>query len=177
MAFNLTRALCNRSLVNNVGLHKISPQLLNSARCITMKVMKAPAESTESHEEKNLRMNRPQSPHLTIYKMQLTSVLSITHRATGMALTGYAAILGLGAIALPNGVDSIVTTIEALQLSAPVLISAKFILAYPAAYHTVNGVRHLFWDMGKFLTIKEVYTTGYAMLLASGVMSAVLAIL
>ena len=122
-------------------------------------------------------MKRPQSPHLTIYKFQLTSGLSITHRFTGMALTGYAAILGFGAMALPDGVGSIVSTVEALQLTAPTLLTAKFILAFPAAYHTVNGVRHLFWDMGKFLSIKEVYTTGYAMLVASVILSGILTIL
>ena len=122
-------------------------------------------------------MKRPQSPHLTIYKFQLTSGLSITHRFTGMALTGYAAILGFGAMALPDGVGSIVSTVEALQLTAPALLTAKFVLAFPAAYHTVNGVRHLFWDMGKFLSIKEVYTTGYAMLVVSAILSGILTIL
>lgn len=94
-----------------------------------------------------------------------------------MALTGYAAILGFGAMALPDGVGSIVSTVEALQLTAPALLTAKFVLAFPAAYHTVNGVRHLFWDMGKFLSIKEVYTTGYAMLVVSAILSGILTIL
>lgn len=94
-----------------------------------------------------------------------------------MALTAYAAALGLGAMTLPDGVGSIVSTVEALQLTAPTLLAAKFILAYPAAYHTVNGVRHLFWDMGKFLSIKEVYTTGYTMLLVSAILTGILCLL
>ncbi|XP_052871548.1 succinate dehydrogenase cytochrome b560 subunit, mitochondrial-like [Anopheles cruzii] len=98
--------------------------------------------------------------------------MSITHRFTGMALTGYITVLGLGALALPHDATHYLTMLEGL--SAPTLIALKFMIAYPFAYHTVNGVRHLFWDLGKFLTIKEVYTTGYTMLGVSGVLAGVL---
>lgn len=50
----------------------------------------------ETHDEKNMRLKRPMSPHLTIYQIQLTATLSITHRATGMILAGYAMFLGFG---------------------------------------------------------------------------------
>lgn len=173
MAFNLTRALCSRNL--NVA-YKYN-NFFNPARSVSMRIAAVQPQSNESHDDKNERLKRPQSPHLTIYKMQLTSVLSITHRFTGIALTGYAAILGLSALALPDGANSVVTAIDSLQLSAPSLIAAKFIIAFPAAYHTVNGVRHLIWDMGKCLTIKEVYTTGYTMLLTSTILTAILAML
>ena len=43
-----------------------------------------------------MRLKRPLSPHLTIYDLQLTSMLSVSHRATGMILSSYAMILGLG---------------------------------------------------------------------------------
>jgi succinate dehydrogenase (ubiquinone) cytochrome b560 subunit len=52
----------------------------------------------ETHDEKNFRLHRPMSPHLTIYKPQLTSILSITHRGTGVALSSITA--GLGACKL-----------------------------------------------------------------------------
>lgn len=48
----------------------------------------------ETHDEKNGRLSRPMSPHLTIYKPQLTTILSITHRGTGVALSGVTAGLG-----------------------------------------------------------------------------------
>lgn len=92
-----------------------------------------------------------------------------------MALTGYAAALGIGALVLPYDFASFVTMIEGLQLSAPALAIIKFSLAYPATYHTCNGVRHLFWDMGKFLKLGEVYSTGYLMLGVSFAMAALLA--
>lgn len=48
----------------------------------------------ETHDNKNARLNRPMSPHLTIYQPQLTTILSITHRATGVALSGVTAGFG-----------------------------------------------------------------------------------
>jgi len=54
----------------------------------------------ESHDEKNARLKRPMSPHLTIYQVQLTSLLSVTHRTTGIILASYAMFLGLGKINL-----------------------------------------------------------------------------
>lgn len=50
----------------------------------------------ETHEQKNARLKRPMSPHLSIYKMQLTSGLSLTHRATGIILATYALALSIG---------------------------------------------------------------------------------
>lgn len=64
---------------------------------ITMQVKTAQEveyKTGETHDEKNGRLQRPMSPHLTIYKPQLTSMLSITHRGTGVALSGVTAGLG-----------------------------------------------------------------------------------
>jgi len=70
-------------------------------RMITMQVKNAQEveyKLGETHDEKNGRLSRPMSPHLTIYKPQLTTILSITHRGTGVALSGVTA--GLGACKL-----------------------------------------------------------------------------
>lgn len=64
---------------------------------ITMQIKKAQEveyKLGETHDDKNDRLSRPMSPHLTIYKPQLTTMLSITHRATGVALCGVTAGLG-----------------------------------------------------------------------------------
>ena len=50
----------------------------------------------ETHDEKNARLKRPMSPHLTIYKIDLQMVLSMSHRITGAALSVYAISLGVG---------------------------------------------------------------------------------
>jgi succinate dehydrogenase (ubiquinone) cytochrome b560 subunit len=95
-------------------------------------------------------------------------MLSITHRGTGCLLAAYVVGAGLAGI---SGDCSIVSSIEAMQLGAASLAAIKFSIAFPFSYHLVNGIRHLFWDMGKFLSIKEVYTTGYAMIFVSTLLS------
>ncbi|XP_012217819.1 succinate dehydrogenase cytochrome b560 subunit, mitochondrial [Linepithema humile] len=115
----------------------------------------------ESHDEKNTRLKRPMSPHLTIYQVQLTSLLSLTHRTTGIILASYAMFLGLGTLFIPGGIPCFIETVNNLCLPLPVLFASKTLLALPVTYHTFNGIRHLAWDMGLFLTIKEVYSTGY----------------
>uniref|UniRef100_A0A182N2K2 Uncharacterized protein n=1 Tax=Anopheles dirus TaxID=7168 RepID=A0A182N2K2_9DIPT len=166
----LLRNACRRTLLPGYGMNSALP--LVAARTIVLKPVPSDVRPGESHDDRNARLNRPQSPHLSIYAFQLTSMLSITHRFTGLALTGYITVLGLGALAMPHDATHYLTMLEGL--SAPTLLALKFTLAYPFAYHTVNGVRHLFWDLGKFLTLKEVYTTGYAMLGVSGVLAGVL---
>lgn len=144
-------------------------------RSIKIKAEAAKA-SSENFFDRNERLGRPSSPHLSIYAFQITSVLSITHRMTGVALTGYAATLGIGALILPHDFSYYVSLIESLKLSVPTLIAVKYVLAFPVTFHTFNGIRHLFWDFGKFLTIKDVYTTGYAMLAASIITASILSV-
>lgn len=71
--------------------------LFSRHRMITMQVktvQEVEEKSKETHDDKNNRLSRPMSPHLTIYKPQLTTILSITHRGTGVALSGVTAGLG-----------------------------------------------------------------------------------
>jgi succinate dehydrogenase (ubiquinone) cytochrome b560 subunit len=63
--------------------------------------------------------------------------------------------------------------LNASMLGSLVLLSAKFALAFPIAYHSCNGVRHLLWDSAQYLTTKGVYQTGYIMLAISIVLSAI----
>jgi succinate dehydrogenase (ubiquinone) cytochrome b560 subunit len=53
-------------------------------------------ENEEDFDAKNARLGRPLSPHLTIYKPQLTSMLSLTHRTTGIILGGMITMWGIG---------------------------------------------------------------------------------
>ncbi|XP_034946502.1 LOW QUALITY PROTEIN: succinate dehydrogenase cytochrome b560 subunit, mitochondrial-like [Chelonus insularis] len=118
----------------------------------------------ETHAEKNERLKRPMSPHLTIYKPQLTSVLSITHRGTGMALAFYAIGAGLTELFVPGGVNLFIDSFHALCLPVPIVFLTKFAIAWPAMYHFFNGIRHLAWDIGIFLSMNHVYKTGWTML-------------
>ncbi|KAJ8921712.1 hypothetical protein NQ315_010622 [Exocentrus adspersus] len=138
--------------------------LFNFVRPVTLKAKPALSEKEEGHDERNMRLKRPQSPHLTIYAPQLTSMLSITHRFTGMALSAYAIALGLGAVVLPESIPHYIEELECAEIGSSCISAIKFILAFPITYHFWNGIRHLLWDAGKFLTIREVYITGYVML-------------
>ncbi|XP_067620060.1 succinate dehydrogenase cytochrome b560 subunit, mitochondrial [Eurosta solidaginis] len=173
--YAITRSLI-RSTALCQGIQKM--QITAPARQVTLKVVSATeAVPKETFDEKNIRLGREMSPHLTIYKPQLTSMLSITHRGTGFALTGYAWILGLGALMSSHDISHYCTIIEGLHMGSATLIALKFVLAFPAAFHTCCGVRHLFWDTGRFLKITEVYLTGYVTLAISAVLSAILACL
>jgi len=40
-------------------------------------------------------------------------------------------------------------------------VMAKFLVAWPFTFHSINGLRHLLWDMGSMLTNKQVIVTGW----------------
>lgn len=76
-------------------------------------------------------------------------------------MSGFATALWFGAVLPPNDISYWVTAAEGLQLNAATLAFIKFYIALPVTFHTLNGVRHLSWDNGKFLQLNEVYKTGY----------------
>lgn len=80
----------------------------------------------------------------------------------GMALSAYAWGLGIGALVLPNDVSHYIALLE--NFSPATIFLAKLCIAAPFGFHFANGIRHLYWDTARGLTIKEVYSTGYAML-------------
>merc|ERR1711862_43332 len=148
-------------------------------------VMKPESPSTsdagflrEGFWDKNKRLQRPMSPHLTIYKPQMTSMLSITHRGTGLAqsviLTGFA-VFG---IASNYSYPFLLSQVAQLSFVGPPLIFlGKFAIAWPVMYHLFNGVRHLAWDMGHGFSMPELYKTGYTVLGLSIVFGIALALM
>jgi succinate dehydrogenase / fumarate reductase, cytochrome b subunit len=115
---------------------------------------------------------RPLSPHLQVYKPQLTSMLSIAHRISGAALCAGAVLTSLGLLALADGYDSWMSFRAHLGSWYGKLIVIGFALAF--VYHWLNGLRHLGWDAGYGLDIKQTYTTGKILLAAFVILSAVL---
>lgn len=115
--------------------------------------------------------NRPLSPHLQVYKPQLTSVLSITHRATGVALA-------VGLIGLVYWLMSLAAGPQAYAAAQQVLGSwfGKLVLfgfSFALFYHMCNGVRHLFWDAGMGFELETVYASGWAVVVVSVAMTVV----
>ncbi len=102
--------------------------------------------------------NRPLSPHLGIYRWQITMTMSILHRATGVALAVGTLALVYWLVAAGMGPDSYA---EAQMLFGSWL--GQFLLwgwTFSLFYHLCNGIRHLAWDAGWGFEIKTVYITG-----------------
>ena len=106
---------------------------------------------------------RPLSPHLQIYRPQLTSVMSISHRASGAALAAGTLLLCLWLVALAAGDRwyGVAALVVSHSLGQLVLFGYSVALIY----HALNGVRHLSWDRGIGLTIPAVYRSGWIVLL------------
>ncbi|MEM9303842.1 MAG: succinate dehydrogenase, cytochrome b556 subunit [Pseudomonadota bacterium] len=103
---------------------------------------------------------RPLSPHLQIYKPQLTSVMSIMHRGTGVFLALGTVLVVYWLYSLAAGPEAFATA-QGLVVSLPgklVLLA----LAFSVFYHLGNGVRHLLWDAGWALELQGAYQTGWA---------------
>ncbi|GFX41947.1 succinate dehydrogenase cytochrome b560 subunit, mitochondrial [Trichonephila clavipes] len=120
--------------------------------------------ATETFFEKNERLKRPLSPHLSIYKLQITTLLSVTHRATGIVLSGGLYAFSIGMLALPGHFPYYFEYFQTLHIAAPIIFSLKFALAWTTLYHSANGIRHLFWDMGYGYDMKNLYMSGYLVL-------------
>jgi len=114
--------------------------------------------------------NRPLSPHLQIYRPQLTSVLSITHRATGVALSLGTMVLLYWLQAVARGPETYAAAQEFLSCWLVQLVLAGWTWAF--FYHLCNGIRHLFWDAGKGFELQQVYASGYTVLAAATTLTA-----
>lgn len=113
---------------------------------------------------------RPLSPHLQVYRWQLTMTLSILHRLTGVALAVGALMLTWWLIAALNG-QSAFKTVHDFGGS----YLGKFMLfgwTWAFCFHFFNGIRHLVWDTGRWLALKSAYASGYAVVALSFISAA-----
>ncbi|KAG6831632.1 hypothetical protein H0H92_008709 [Tricholoma furcatifolium] len=110
------------------------------------------------------RLLRPSSPHFTIYQPQLTWLGSIFNRVTGVALSVLLYGFSLGYLVSPTTFSSVNVVETVAALPDAVKYAGKTVLALPFAFHGWNGLRHLAWDMGKFMTVKGCYSSGYAVI-------------
>ncbi|XP_030040308.2 succinate dehydrogenase cytochrome b560 subunit, mitochondrial [Manduca sexta] len=129
------------------------------------------------HDQKNMTLKRPMSPHLTIYAPTLPAMTSILQRITGSILTFYALLLSGGTLFLSNGVETYVTIIQSLDLSRMSLFVIKILLGAPFCFHYCNGMRYCMWTLGKMLAMKDVYDTSYKSMVAAAVLSILFALL
>ena len=108
---------------------------------------------------------RPLSPHLQIYRPQLTSVLSITHRLTGFALSLVILLSPAILYFLTLSKDSHTLVMNLFQNGFVKLV--LFLAIFGLSYHLCNGIRHLAWDAGYGLDLDSSYKSGYAVVATS----------
>ena len=113
---------------------------------------------------------RPLSPHLQIYRPQLTSFLSITHRGTGVFLS-LGSILILFWLAAGALGEEPYRAIQDCINSVPGKV-AMLAWTFAFFFHLMNGIRHLFWDIGLGFELINAYRSGYTVLFSSIVLTA-----
>jgi succinate dehydrogenase / fumarate reductase, cytochrome b subunit len=116
-------------------------------------------------------VRRPLSPHLQVYKPQLSSVTSIFHRGTGIAL-GVGTLLltaWLVCAATGDGAFSVIQSLFATWIGILVLIGFTVALFY----HFCNGIRHLLWDAGRGFELPDMHRNGRLVFAATAVLTVV----
>ena len=119
--------------------------------------------------KKSMENNNPLSPHLQIYKWQISSLLSITHRIVGVINFFAIILICLWAGLIILGQDNY-SNINIILNS----IFGKFLaisLCWTFSFHILNEVRHLFWDAGYGFDLKIAKITGVLALLGSFVLT------
>ncbi len=112
------------------------------------------------------KLKRPLSPHLQIYRPQITSVLSILHRLTGIFLSF--AVLALVAWVWALAVSPVCFEEISIFLSTWYGKIIFFGVLFSFFYHLLNGVRHLFWDAGYGFELPQVTYSGWIVVGLSG---------
>jgi len=117
-------------------------------------------------------MKRPISPFMfpTWYRFQLTSALSIVHRLTGIALALGSILLAWWLVAVAAGGKLFVATYAVIASPVGLLLLFGWSIAF--FYHLCNGVRHLIWDAGYGFELRDAYRSGYAVLAATALLTA-----
>lgn len=116
-------------------------------------------------------MNRPLSPHLTWYKPQITSTLSILHRLSGIALAFGAVALAWWVIAVAIGGDVFAATAWLYaSVGGQILL---FLWTIALTFHLSNGIRHLFWDADMGFSMTAVNRSGVAVLVMTALLTIV----
>lgn len=116
------------------------------------------------------RGNRPLSPHLTIYRPQMTSISSIFVRITGNALLAATLLLIAWLLAASTSAAAFAWVQYVITSWFGDLV---FLLSLWALwYHTLGGLRHLIWDTGRGLELKTAERMGWIMIIGSILLTA-----
>ena len=116
--------------------------------------------------------NRPLSPFMlgTLYRLQITSVMSLMHRVTGIVASIGAFGLAWWLLAVAQGGEAYASA--AACLASPLGMLALAAVSFALVYHLLNGIRHLMWDSGWGFELPEVYRSGYTVIALAVVLTA-----
>ena len=131
-----------------------------------------PAVVISQKKERSAAIQRPLSPFMfpTWYRFQITSVLSIVHRFTGIALAVGSVLLAWWLVAVAAGGEVFRET--RAFIASPIGLIFLFCWSVAFFYHLCSGVRHLAWDAGYGFEIRNAYRSGYAVLVATALLTA-----
>ncbi|GAA0284731.1 succinate dehydrogenase, cytochrome b556 subunit [Rhodovulum strictum] len=115
------------------------------------------------------RGNRPLSPHIQIYRPQITSVTSILTRVTGNALIVATILIVWWFLAAAKGPEAFARADWVLTSWFGNLV--LFLSLWALWYHTLAGIRHLIWDTGRGLELKTAEMLGWAVIGGSAVLT------
>ena len=112
---------------------------------------------------------RPLSPHLQVYKLPLTAVMSITHRITGVGLAVGTLLLVWWLVAAATGPEAFARA----QGFIGSFFGLLLMFGWTAAlyYHLCNGIRHLVWDAGKSFELSEAERGNQIVVIAAAVLT------
>ena len=110
-------------------------------------------------------VHRPMSPHLQVYRPQLTSVLSILNRMSGVASSGGTLLMVWWLVAAATSPHALATADAFIGSWFGMLV----MLGWTAAmfYHLYAGLRHLAWDSGYGFSLADTYASGWAVVAAT----------
>jgi len=112
---------------------------------------------------------RPLSPHLQVYRPQLTSILSITHRLSGVALGAGTLLLVYWLAAAASGPEAF----ENAQSFVGSFLGRLLLFGWTVGlfFHLCNGIRHLVWDIGVGFELDDAYRSGWTVVVATALLS------
>ena len=117
-------------------------------------------------------VERPLSPHLGIYRMQITMLMSIVHRITGAALYFGTILLAAWLVSAAMG-ERAFAEVNAL-FGHPLGKLVLFGYTWAVAHHMLGGMRHLLWDTGRAMDIRSADVLGWLTILGSLSLTAIL---
>lgn len=115
------------------------------------------------------KMKRPLSPHLQVYRLPLTALMSITHRFTGMALVFGSLLVAGFFFAAASGEEAYNTFLNYAETG----LGKVILVLWSAAlyYHMCSGVRHMIWDTGALLSKGAAMKANYVVLAAAALLT------